>query len=175
MKTKLTSAFIGTRVEIFKALRLKTNLQFVACEKNSRVYRYLKNKKIKKIIYSKKNKIKIFKILKKSKVNLILSAGFPYIIPKKYLDKKKFLINSHPSLLPKYKGIDAINDALKNGETKIGVTVHYITKKIDMGQKIYQKSLYIKDLTKSQIYSAIFSILEPYVLFQSLKLLKKDD
>ena len=173
MKTKLTSAFIGTRVEIFKALQLKTDLKFVVCEKSSRVYKHLKNKKIKKILYTRKNKEKIFKILKTSKVNLILSAGFPYIIPKKFFDKKKILINSHPSLLPKYKGIDAINDALRNGETRIGVTVHYITKKIDSGKTIYQKSLYVKDLAKSQIYNAIFSILEPYVLFQSLKLIKK--
>ena len=74
-----------------------------------------------------------------SNCNLILSAGLPYIIPKKFLKKNKIMINLHPSLLPSYKGLKSVKDAIKNKEKVIGVTSHFIDEKMDDGKIILQK------------------------------------
>ena len=60
---------------------------------------------------------------------------------------KKFngkIINIHPSLLPKYKGLDTHKRALKNKEKFSGCTVHYVTPKLDSGKIILQKKVKIK-------------------------------
>ena len=59
---------------------------------------------------------------------------------------KSYLIleNIHPSLLPKYKGLNTFSRMLKNNEKKTGCTVHYVNAKLDSGNKIVQKTFYIK-------------------------------
>ena len=59
---------------------------------------------------------------------------------------KKFgkkIINIHPSLLPKFKGLNIFTRILKNNEKKTGCTVHYVDDKLDSGHIIAQKSFYI--------------------------------
>ena len=61
---------------------------------------------------------------------------------------KKKIINIHPSLLPKFKGLNTFSRMLKNGEIKAGCTVHYVNEKLDSGNNIIQKSFYIKNYDK---------------------------
>ena len=59
---------------------------------------------------------------------------------------KKFkgkIINIHPSLLPKYKGLNTYNRVLKNGEKYTGCTVHFVNSKLDGGKIILQKKIKI--------------------------------
>ena len=64
------------------------------------------------------------------------------IISKNFLSKfNKKVINIHPSLLPKFKGLDTYSKILKNNEIKTGCTVHYVNEKIDNGKIIIQKKL----------------------------------
>ena len=66
------------------------------------------------------------------------------ILSKEFI--KKFdgkIINIHPSLLPKYKGLDTHNRAIKNKEKFAGCTVHYVTAKLDSGKIILQKKIKI--------------------------------
>ena len=92
----------------------------------------------KKIIkYDKKIKTdnKILKILKKKNIKLICLAGFMKILSKnfiKHFDGK--IINIHPSLLPKYKGLNTHYRAIKNREKFAGCTVHYVNSKLDSGK-----------------------------------------
>ena len=61
---------------------------------------------------------------------------------------KKFdgkIINIHPSLLPRFKGLDTYSRMLKNKEVKAGCTVHYVDKKLDNGNSILQKMFFIKE------------------------------
>ena len=108
----------------------------------------LQNKIEKKIInFNKINKDekKVLKILSKKKIKLICLAGFMKILPKNFI--KKFrgkIINIHPSLLPKYKGLNTHKRALKNNENYSGCTVHYVTSKLDSGKIILQKKVRIK-------------------------------
>ena len=66
------------------------------------------------------------------------------IISKNFLSKfNKKVINIHPSLLPKFKGLDTYSKILKNNEIKTGCTVHYVNEKIDNGKIIIQKNFFI--------------------------------
>jgi phosphoribosylglycinamide formyltransferase-1 len=53
------------------------------------------------------------------------------------------IINIHPSLLPKFKGLNTFLRMLKNKERKAGCTVHFVNEKLDSGNIIVQKSFYI--------------------------------
>ena len=116
------------------------------------------NSKAKGILHAKKNSIpyliintkkknfenEILKELKKNKISFICLAGYMKIISKKFLNAwRKKIINIHPSLLPKFKGLNTFKRALKNNEKKTGCTVHYVNEKLDGGHKIVQKSFFI--------------------------------
>ena len=125
------------------------------------------NKKAKGLIFAKKNKIpnkfyhyqnqkiaenKILKDLLKNKINLICLAGFMKILSKKFIKKfKGKILNIHPSLLPKYKGLNTHERVIKNGEKISGCTVHFVNSRLDSGKIIAQKKVYInkKDNIKS--------------------------
>ena len=67
------------------------------------------------------------------------------ILNKKFINKfNKKIINIHPSLLPKYKGLDTFKRALKNNEKLTGCTVHYVNKKLDSGKIILKKKIFIE-------------------------------
>ena len=86
----------------------------------------------------------ILQKLKKNKISLICLAGYMKIIKKKFINKfNGQIINIHPSLLPKYKGLDTFKRVLKSEEKITGCTVHYVSGKLDSGQKILQKKIFI--------------------------------
>ena len=104
--------------------------------------------KIKKKIYnfSKKNQSenKILKDLKTNNIKLICLAGFMQILSKYFI--KKFngkIINIHPSLLPKYKGLNTHQRVLDNNEKYSGCTIHFVNYKLDSGKIILQKKVKI--------------------------------
>ena len=90
--------------------------------------------------------------LKKNKIKLVCLAGFMRILPdyfiKSYNGK---IINIHPSLLPKYKGLNTHKKVIKNKEKFTGCTVHYVNKYLDSGRIISQKKIKInsKDTEKT--------------------------
>tara|TARA_Y100000022_G_C13208717_1_gene356430 strand:- start:92 stop:676 length:585 start_codon:yes stop_codon:yes gene_type:complete len=95
---------------------------------------------------------KILRDLKKNKIKLICLAGFMIILSKNFI--KKFngkILNIHPSLLPKYKGLNTHQRALKNKEKFSGCTVHFVSSKLDSGKVILKKKVRIfkNDTVKS--------------------------
>ena len=87
---------------------------------------------------------KILIILRKEKIKFICLAGFMKILSKDFI--KKFdgkIINIHPSLLPKYKGLNTHSRAIKNKDKFAGCTVHYVAAKLDSGKIILQKKIKI--------------------------------
>ena len=77
-------------------------------------------------------------------VDMIVMAGWMKVVSKKFCDEfAGRIINLHPSLLPKYKGLHAVEQALKAGEEETGCTVHFVNEKLDGGRIITQKSFYI--------------------------------
>ena len=110
---------------------------------------YAKKFKIKKKIFKFKNinidENKILECLKKNKIKLICLAGFMKILSRTFIKKfKGKILNIHPSLLPKYKGLNTHDRALKNKEKFSGCTVHFVTPKLDSGKIIMQKKVNIK-------------------------------
>ncbi len=82
--------------------------------------------------------------LKKYKISLICLAGYMKIVSKKFIDNyRKKIINIHPSLLPKFKGLNTFDRILRNKEIKTGCSVHYVNKNLDGGKIILQKKFYI--------------------------------
>ena len=102
----------------------------------------------KKVIFFKNKKLaekKIFKILFKKNIKLICLAGFMKILSKNFIKKfKGKIINIHPSLLPKYKGLNTHKKAIENNDIFTGCSVHFVTAKIDSGKIIIQKKVKIK-------------------------------
>ena len=81
--------------------------------------------------------------LKAMDVDLIILAGYMRILSKKFVDSFDKIINVHPSLLPKYKGLNTVQRALDAGDTVVGCTVHYVTEELDSGDIICQEEVQI--------------------------------
>jgi len=76
--------------------------------------------------------------------DLVVLAGFMRILPANFVSQLKGkLINTHPSLLPEFKGAHAVRDALAAGATKTGVTIHYVDEGVDTGEIIVQSEVEI--------------------------------
>ena len=117
------------------------------------------NSKAKGLVYAQKYRIKkkivnynnvknsekiILVELKKNKIDLVCLAGFMRILSRNFI--KSFsgkIINIHPSLLPKYKGLNTHTKAINNNDKFSGCTVHYVNSKIDSGRIILQKKVKI--------------------------------
>ena len=109
---------------------------------------YAKIYKIKKKVISFKNKNlsekKLLSILKIDNIEMICLAGFMKILSKNFIKKfKGKILNIHPSLLPKYKGLNTHVRALNNKEKYSGCTVHFVNSRLDSGKIILQKRVKI--------------------------------
>ena len=109
---------------------------------------YSKIYKIKKKVFDFKNILsekKAINELKKNDIDLICLAGFMKILSIRFI--KNFrgkILNIHPSLLPKYKGLNTHEKAIKNKDKYSGCTVHFVNSKLDSGKIINQKKVKIK-------------------------------
>ena len=82
------------------------------------------------------------KILKKRKIKFLCLAGYMKILSHTFIKSfKNKIINIHPSLLPKYKGLNTHRKVLLNNEKYSGCSVHYVTSNLDSGKVILQKKL----------------------------------
>ena len=149
-----TAVFISGRGSNFKNL-----INFSKKKKSPIIIKLLitNNKNAKGITYAIQNKIynkiynfrypmnaekKILKVLKKNKIKLVCLAGFMKILSKSFIKKfKGKIINIHPSLLPRYKGLNTHERVLKNKEIFSGCTVHHVNYKLDAGLTILQKKI----------------------------------
>ena len=124
---------------------------------------YAKKFKIKKKVLNFKNKTlsekKLLSILKINNINLICLAGFMKILSGNFIKKfKGKILNIHPSLLPKYKGLNTHKRALNNKEKYSGCTVHFVNSKLDSGKIILQKKVKIsKNETEASLAKKILA------------------
>ena len=113
----------------------------------SKGLQYAKIYKIKKKVFDFKNTLyekKVIYELKKNNINLICLAGFMKILSKIFIKNfKGKILNIHPSLLPKYKGLNTHERAIKNKDKYSGCTVHFVNSKLDSGKIISQKKVKI--------------------------------
>ena len=89
-----------------------------------------------------KNEDDIIALFHAYEIDMIVMAGWMKIVSKKFVDEfPGRIINLHPSLLPKYKGLNAIEQALKAGECETGCTVHFVNEYLDSGAIIKQQEV----------------------------------
>ena len=121
----------------------------VTNNRNAKGLNYAKINSIPYLIIDVKKRnyeLKILDALKKNKISLICLAGYMKIISKRFISEfRKKIINIHPSLLPKFKGLNTYERILKKKEKRSGCTVHYIDEKLDNGKIILQKFFFIQD------------------------------
>jgi len=101
---------------------------------------------IKKYISSFKNfriaEKRLLRLLKTENIKFICLAGFMKILSINFIEKfSGKIINMHPSLLPKYKGLNTHAKAIQNKDKMAGCTVHFVTAKLDSGKIIYKRKL----------------------------------
>ena len=124
---------------------------------------YAKKFKIKKkVLNFKNNKLienNLLSILKKNNIEMICLAGFMKILSKNFIKKfKGKILNIHPSLLPKYKGLNTHERVLNNKEKFSGCTVHFVNSRLDSGKIILQKKVKIsKNETVSSLAKKILA------------------
>jgi len=110
--------------------------------------------------------------IKKHKIKFLCLAGFMKILSKNFI--KNFgnkIVNIHPSLLPKYRGLNTHERVLKNKEKYTGCTVHYVTPKLDSGNIILQKKIKInKDENKFSLQKRVL-IKEHSLYSEAIRLL----
>ena len=119
--------------------------------------------KISNKVFNYKDKIinekNIISEIKNKKIKLICLAGFMKILSKAFIKSfKGKILNIHPSLLPKYKGLNTHQRVILNGEKYSGCTVHFVNSRLDSGKIILQKKVKIsksetaKSLAKKILY-----------------------
>ena len=161
-----------------KKSKIKINL-VISNNKFSKGLEFAKKNKIKYHIidYSKKRQAehKILRYLIKNKIDLICLAGFMKILSSSFIRKfKKPILNIHPSLLPKYKGLNTHRRAIKNKDKFSGATVHLVTPKLDSGKIILQKKVRIlKTDTEQTLAKKILKIEHKLYPAAIEKILKK--
>jgi len=156
LKKVKTAVFIsGTGSNLKSLIKFSKNKKspisinlIISNSKNAKGLKYAYQFKIKKkILDFNLNKIaegKILSNLKKNKINFICLAGFMKVLSADFIAKfDGTIINIHPSLLPKYKGLNTHEKAIKNKDKFSGCTVHFVTKKLDSGKIIMQKKVKI--------------------------------
>ena len=150
------AVFISGRGTNLKALILRSKKKscnykiayVISNQKNSAGLKFAKTNKITIIIIShsflKPEQKKLAKVLINKNIKLICLAGFMKILSPYFLNFfKNKIINIHPSLLPKYKGLKTHYRALKAKEKFSGCTIHFVNKELDSGKIIAQKRVKI--------------------------------
>lgn len=154
MVKKNVCVFISGNGSNLKNLILKSreynfpiNIKLVVCNnKKANGIKYAKMFSIPILIINTRKNYEIYTInrLKAKKISLICLAGYMKVLSTKFLKNfKKPVINVHPSLLPKFKGLNTFERILNNKEKKTGCTIHFVNKNLDSGKIICQKSFMI--------------------------------
>jgi len=128
------------------------------------------------------NKDLILKDLIEKKIDLIVLAGFLWLIPEKIIEEfDSRIINIHPSLLPKYGGegmygSKVFEEVLKNKDKMSGITIHYVNKKFDEGEIIYQAKCRVeKDETLESLAAKVHRLEHHYYPIVIERILKEQD
>ena len=155
--TNLKSLIINSRDYNFPAkidLIISDNIKakgLIYAKKYNIPFKFFSSKNIKRFERSCLNELKI------KKIKLLCLAGFMKILSNHFIKSFSYkIINIHPSLLPKFKGINTYKRVLKSAEKYSGCTVHFVTHKMDNGKIIFKKRVLIdKNETENSLKNKI--------------------
>ena len=159
-----TGSNLKSLIKFSKIKKSPISIEFIVSNNSkAKGLNYAKIYKIKKRVLNFKNKNssenKLLSILKTNNIEMICLAGFMKILSKNFIKRfKGKILNIHPSLLPKYKGLNTHERALYNKEKYSGCTVHFVNSKLDSGRIILQKKVKIsKNDTKASLAKKILA------------------
>ena len=140
--------------------------------------KYAKQYRIPFKVITKNFENTLLKQLQKNQIDILCLAGFMKVLSKNFIDSFfNMILNIHPSLLPKYKGLNTHRRALKNKEKFSGCTVHRVDKKLDSGDIILQSKVKItKNETEASLENKILKkewALYPRAIKQYCKEIKR--
>ena len=144
-----TGSNLNSLIKFSKTIKSPISIEFVISNNSkAKGLNYAKKYNIKKKVLNFKNKNltekNLLSILKSKNIEMICLAGFMKILSKNFVKKfKGKILNIHPSLLPKYKGLNTYKRALNNKEKHSGCTVHFVNARLDSGKIIIQKKVKI--------------------------------
>ena len=140
---------LNSLIKFSKTSKSPISIEFIFSNNSkAKGLKYAQIYKIKKKVLNFKNKNlsekKLLSVLKVNNIEMICLAGFMKILSKNFIKKfKGKILNIHPSLLPKYKGLNTHERALNNKEKYSGCTVHFVNARLDSGKVILQKKVKI--------------------------------
>ena len=144
-----TGSNLKSLIQFSRTTKSPISINFVISNNSkAKGLNYAKKFKIKKKVLNFKNKKlsekKLLSILNINNIDLICLAGFMRILSGNFIKKfKGKILNIHPSLLPKYKGLNSHKRALNDKEKYSGCTVHFVNSRLDSGKIILQKKVKI--------------------------------
>ena len=157
-----TGSNLKSLIKFSKTNKSPISIEFIISNNpKAKGLRYAKNYNIKKRVINFKNKNltenNLLSVLKKNNIELICLAGFLKILSKNFIKNfKGKILNIHPSLLPKYKGLNTHKRVLNNKEKYSGCTVHFVNTKLDSGKIIMQNKVKIsKNETETSLAKKI--------------------
>ena len=157
-----TGSNLKSLIKFSKTNRSPISIDFiVSSNPKAKGLKYGKIFKIRKKIFNfeqrNQSESKLLTTFKRYDIKMVLLAGFMKILSKNFIAKfKGKILNIHPSLLPKYKGLNTHQKALDNKEKYSGCTVHIVNSKLDSGKIILQKKVKIsKRETKNSLAKKI--------------------
>ena len=159
-----TGSNLKSLIKFSKTKKSPISIEFVISNiPKAKGLNYAKIYKIKKKILNFKNKNlsekELLFALKVNNIQMICLAGFMKILSKNFIKKfKGKILNIHPSLLPKYKGLNTHKRVLNNKEKYSGCTVHFVNARLDSGKIILQKKVKIsKNETEASLAKKILA------------------
>ena len=157
-----TGSNLQSLIKFSKTKKSPISIEFIISNNfKAKGLNYAKMYKIKKKVlnFNKKNlsEIELLSIFKTNNIEMICLAGFMKILSKNFIQNfKGKILNIHPSLLPKYKGLNTHKRVLNNKEKYSGCTVHFVNSKLDSGKIILQKKVKIsKNETEASLAKKI--------------------
>jgi phosphoribosylglycinamide formyltransferase 1 len=107
-------------------------------------------------------------------VGLVVLAGYMRLLSEAFLSRfPDRVINVHPALLPAFRGLDAIQQALDYGAKVFGVTVHFVDQGVDSGPVILQRAIELPDATDAEAVHELLRPLEHELLPEAIRLIAR--
>ena len=166
--------FVGTRIEALKALQQYTRVVAIATVPESWVHRHCVSSGIDTYLINRTAPTGTLEFLARQEVEIVFSAGCPLIFPESILKSGPRFLNSHPALLPAYKGYSPIKEGFSKGEEFMGVTVHEMSPEVDSGPIIWQEKVRVRGLGLQEIYDLMFGVVEPMTISRAFAVLSKE-
>jgi len=173
----LKIVYLGTRSEVLqKCIDLDLELVYGVLVSGSRAEQFFLLHDLPYRVINKENKHEIFEYLTRVKCDLIVSCGLPYIIPSHIVERigNNNIINFHPSLLPKYKGLHPVTGTILDRSKTAGVTCHFIDSGLDTGNILLQEEIGLSDEIDADLLYQILFRVEARLFEQVVRILTLD-